>query len=391
MLKIDNVERRRRLALRQHLAPRCRADSVEQLAADLVGIHATDPASVYLGAFARISGFTQADMEKALYEDRTVLKFLGMRRTMFVVPRDLAAVINSAATRAIAVTERKRTIQMLEGAGVAKNVPAWLDEVEAQTVAALDELGSATAAQLTKRVPGLRVQILFGEGKKWAGKVGVSTRMLFLLSAESRIIRGRPKGTWLSSMYEWVPMERWLGEALPDPPLEEAQAELVGRWLRTYGPGTLRDIQWWTGWTVAATKRALAATGATEVSLDQGSGYVLADDIEPSVDPGPWVALLPALDTTTMAWKERPWYLGSLESRLFDRAGNAGPTVWVDGQIAGGWSVRETGEIVYRMLEELGRESADAVEREAARLEAWINKSRFIPRFRTPLELELSK
>ena len=127
------------------------------------------------------------------------------------------------------------------------------------------------------------------------------------------------------------------------------------------------------------------------MSLDQGSGYVLADDIEPSVDPGPWVALLPALDTTTMAWKERPWYLGSLERRLFDTAGNAGPTIWVDGQIAGGWSVRETGEIVHLLLEDVGRESAHAVEREAARLEGWINKSRFIPRFRTPLELELSK
>ena len=186
MDKIDTEERRRRLAVRQHLAPACRVMGVEQLAADLVGIHATDPASVYLGAFSRIADFTQPMMERALYEDRSVLKFLGMRRTMFVVPRDLAAVINSAASRAIAATERKRTIQMLEGAGVAKNVPAWLEEVEAQTVAALDELGGATAAQLTKRVPGLRVQISFGEGKKWAGKVGVSTRVLFMLSAEAR-------------------------------------------------------------------------------------------------------------------------------------------------------------------------------------------------------------
>ena len=69
-------------------------------------------------------------------------------------------------------------------------------------------MGEATAAELTKRVPGLRFQIMFGEGKKWAGKVGVSTRMLFLLATEARIIRGRPNGTWLSSMYSWAPMER---------------------------------------------------------------------------------------------------------------------------------------------------------------------------------------
>lgn len=329
-------------------------------------------------------------MERALYEDRSVLKFLGMRRTMFVVPRDLAAVINSAASRAIAATERQRTIQMLEGAGVAADVEAWLAEVEAETAATLDELGAATAAELTKRVPRLRVQIAFGEGKKWAGKVGVSTRMLFLLSAEARIIRGRPRGTWLSSMYEWVPMERWLGERLADPPLAEAQAELVRRWLGTYGPGTLRDIQWWTGWTLAATKAALAAVGALEVPLDNGTGYVLPADIDETADPGPWVALLPALDTTTMAWKERAWYLGDLERRLFDTAGNAGPTVWVDGRIVGGWSVRPSGEVVYQLLDDVGQESAVAVEKEAARLDAWVNRSRFIPRFRTPLEVELS-
>ena len=391
MVRIDAAERRRRIAVRQHLAPAHRQTSVESLAADLAGIHATDPASVYLGAYARIDGFKNADMERALYEDRSVLKFLGMRRTMFVVPVGLAAVINSAATKSIAVTERKRLIQMLDGAAVAKDVPAWLNEVEAETVAALDKLGSATAAQLTKIVPGLRVQIEFGAGKKWAGKVGVSTRMLFLLSAESRIIRGRPKGTWLSSMYEWAPMERWLGRTLQDPPLEEAQAELVRRWLQTYGPGTLRDVQWWTGWTVASTKRALAANAALEVELDGGTGYVLPTDTEPTPDPGPWVALLPALDTTTMAWKERAWYLGDLEGRLFDTAGNAGPTVWVNGQICGGWSVRETGEVVYLLLRDVGRESADAIKREAARLEAWIDRSRFIPRFRTPLERELSK
>src|SRR3712207_566678 len=89
VVKIDTGERRRRLAVRQHLAPGCRSAPVAELAGDLVGVHATDPASVYLGAWARMREFTRSDMERALYEDRSVLKFLGMRRTMFVVPRDL--------------------------------------------------------------------------------------------------------------------------------------------------------------------------------------------------------------------------------------------------------------------------------------------------------------
>jgi hypothetical protein len=390
MVRIDTAERRRRVGIRHHLAASAKVDNVAQLARDLVGIHATDPTSVYLGALARMTALSREDMAKALYDDRSVLKILGMRRTMFVVPRDLAPIINSAATAAIGVRERKRLLQMLTDAKVATDVAAWLAEVEAATVAALDVLGGATAGELTKRVEGLRVKLAFGAGKKWAGSVGVSTRMLFLLSAEGRVIRGRPKGSWLSSMYEWAPMETWLGGPLQDLPTEEAQAELVRRWLHAFGPGTQRDIQWWTGWTVAETKGALASIGAVEVELEDGIGFVAPDDLDGTPSPEPWVALLPALDTTTMGWTDRSWYLGHHGPRLFDTSGNAGPTIWIDGRIVGGWSVRHTGEIAYELLEDVARSHVHEIERQADRLEQWIGNSRVIPRFRTPLELELT-
>ncbi len=38
-------------------------------------------------------------MATALYDDRTVLKVLGMRRTMFVEPRELVPVVHGAVTR----------------------------------------------------------------------------------------------------------------------------------------------------------------------------------------------------------------------------------------------------------------------------------------------------
>ena len=111
-------------------------------------------------------------------------------------------------------------------------------------------------------------QITFGEGKTWAGQVGVSTRLLFLLASEGRIIRGRPKGTWLSSLYRWAPMDRWVEGGLEPWPAERARVELVRRWLRAFGPGTVRDIQWWTGWTVARAKAALQALDAVVLAGD---------------------------------------------------------------------------------------------------------------------------
>lgn len=391
MNKIDTAERRRRLALRHHLAPVARAKDLVTAAGDMVGIHATDPGSVYLGAFARTRKLSPADMERALYVDRSVLKMLGMRRTMFVVPRDVAAVINSAVTEPIAARERKRLVDWIDEAGVVKgNVEKWLAEVEAETVAALEQLGQATATELTKVVPGLRVQIPFGEGRRWAGTVGMSTRMLFLLSAEGRIIRGRPKGTWISSLYNWAPMDGWLGAPLGRPPKPEAQADLVRRWLATFGPGGLKDIAWWTGWTLGDTRRALAAVDAVEVALDEGTGYALPTDLDRTPEPAPSIALLPTLDSTTMGWQDRGWFLGAHAKRLFDTSGNGGPTIWADGRVVGGWAQRRSGDIAIQMLEDVDRVTRLAIDAEAERIRDWLGETRIIPRFRTPLERELS-
>ena len=243
MIRIDDRQRRARLAVRHHLSPLAVASDPVQVADDLVGIHATDPASVYLGLRARTRGIDHARVAHELYDARSLLRIVGMRRTMFVVPLELAGVMTAGCARAIAVPERKRLHAMLSGAGIASDPGPWLRAVEAETMAALEAAGEATATELTAVVPGLREQIPFGAGKRWQGQVGVSTRVLFLLSMEGRILRARPRGTWLSSQYRWAPVARWLGDEYPDRPTAEARVELVRRWLRTFGPGTITDLR----------------------------------------------------------------------------------------------------------------------------------------------------
>lgn len=380
--------RRVRLARRHFLASRAR-DPVE-LAGGLVGLHATDPVTVYLSARARLESFSVAGLESALYDERRLLRMIGMRRTLFVVPLDLAAVVKAACTDAIAEAQRRRYAKLIEDGGITSNGQDWLEEAAEATLRALEARGQAFASELSAEVPQLREKILFGEGKKWAGTIGMTTWVLFLLAAEGRIVRGRPRGRWTSSQWSWAPAGSWLAEPLPELDPETARAELASRWLAAYGPATVTDVKWWTGWTLGQTRAALAAIDAAEVDLDGAPGVALPDDLESEPEPGPWAALLPALDPTVMGWKEREWYLGEHGPALFDRNGNAGPTVWWNGRIVGGWAGRKDGEVAYRLLEDVGADAVAAIEAEAERLAAWLGETRVTPRFATPLAKQLS-
>src|SRR2546421_2440121 len=327
MKHISDAERRARLVTRHHLAPSAKATDVVALAERLVGMHATDPGTVFLAAAARLKKPTVEAVERALYEDRTLVRTLCMRRTLFVVPVDLVPMVQAAVTDALVPEERKRTVRMIEENGIARDGARWLREVEAETLAAIEARGEATGAELAKAVPRLRKQIPYGEGKTWAGKMGMTTRVLSLLSCEQRVVRGRPQGSWTSTRYRWAPMSAWLPDGFPSLKPDEARAELVRRWLAAFGPGTVADIKWWTGWPLGQTRQALTALDTVEVELDDGgAGIVLAGDDAPVRSPKPAAALLPSLDPTTMGWTERERDLGRHKPAPFERAGNARPT-----------------------------------------------------------------
>jgi DNA glycosylase AlkZ-like len=388
MQAIDVEQRRARLGRRHGLAEPF--DSVEEAADRMAGLHASDPASVYLAAWARVQGFEHADLEDALYERRSLVRMLGMRRTMFVVPVHLAAIMDEACTKALAPPQRRRLISMLEEQGITRDGSRWLRRVERATLAALHERGEATATELTASVPELGKKLAFGEGKTWGAQVGVSTRILFLMATDGRIVRGRPRGSWLSSQYRWAPTDLWLGAPLPKLDHGDATASLLRRWLLAFGPGTLTDIRWWTGWTARQTKAALAALDVAEVDLGGGAtGYVTADDTAEVEPPEPWIAFLPSLDPTVMGWKGRDWYLNGHAEALFDRNGNAGPSIVADGRVIGGWAQAADGTIATKLLERVDRATERRVHHERDRLTEWLGTWRIVPRFRTPIDKEL--
>lgn len=388
MTRIGTAQRRARLGLRHHLATGATAADPVAAARGVVALHSTDPASVFLAVHARTAPVAAEAIERALYEERSLIRMHGMRRTMFVVPADLAPVVQAACTTPLVAPQRRRYAGFLAERGLGDE--EWLAEVEDATARALAARGEATGAELSADEPRLRTQLQLNEGKRYAQTASITTWVLFLLAAQGRIVRGRPRGSWASSQYTWHPAQAWLPDGFAEPPAEAARAELVRRWLAAFGPGTVADLRWWTGFTAAQVRKALAEIEPVEVDLDGGTGLVLPDDLAPVPEPEPWVGLLPALDPTPMGWTDRSWFLGAHAPALFDRSGNIGPTVWYAGRIVGGWARRPDGEVAYRLLEDVGREAATAVDAAAARLGGWIGPVKVTPRFRTPLERELA-
>jgi hypothetical protein len=383
--KIEIEERRARLARRHRLAEDQRADNVLEATRSMICLHGTDPVTVYVSAWARVDGMTVPDLEQALYVDRSLVKHLAMRRTLFVFPRATLSLAQAGVSNRVADGERRRLIRDVETAGLHRDGERWLSEASKQVLSLLSDGREATSSELREAIPLLEGAIAYGEGKSWGGQAPLGPRVLTTLSAAGHIVRASNDGRWTSSRPRWSSMKSWLGEEIAPLPEADGVARLVEQWLRVFGPGTAADIKWWLGSTLGAVRRALASLDAIEVDLDGRTGFLLPDDLEDTDPVEPWAALLPPLDPTTMGWFERDWYLGPYKTLLFDASGNAGPTLWWDGRIVGGWRQSDTGEVVLQMLEDIGSEGLRALEEEAARLTKWFGGTRVLPMFPSPL------
>ena len=369
MRHVPDEERRARLALRHALVPTARVASPEAVTQAMTVLHATEAASVYLSYWARSQSPHKADFNRALYEKRSLVKQLAMRRTLFVFPRDLLPAAWGSASARVAKAEGSRIARDIVQVGIAANGDRWLQRTCAQVRSVLAECPDGLSAlEVRKLMPKLTAKM-----SALASAPGAITQLLTYLGARGDIVRATNRGGWHTAQPRWTSMRHWLG-AVPKPyRAGDGYRELVARWLRTFGPGMESDLVWWLGAPKNAVRAALSELAAVEVSLDGGAhGWLLPDDPGEAVDPGRWVALLPSLDPTVMGWQARDFYLGEHRTQLFDTQGNAGTTVWVDGRVVGYWIQDGAGAVQLRLLETVSAHAHRELVSEAMRLTEWL-------------------
>ena len=387
MRLVSDGERRARVGVRHALARSARVGSPEEAAAAVTVLHATDPPSVHLSCWARIDEVSVADVEAALYDTRRLVRQLSMRETIFVFPRDLLPAALASAAARTGASYRKRLVRDLERwgpVGAGQGV-AFLQAAEDAVLAQLADGTEVSAKQLREQVPEVGGVIEQAPGKTWGGRVQIAPKVLAQLSLDGKVARAHNAGAWHTSRPLWTTMTSWLGDVPAALESREGYAELIDRWLWSYGPGTVEDICWWLGATKTVVRTALDDLDAVEVSLDSGAvGWLRSDDLDPVAPAEPWVALLPLLDPTVMGWKERSFLLGPHGPQLFDSAGNAGTTAWVDGRVVGAWVQDADNVVQLRLLDEVSRTARTALQAEAQRLTEWLAGQRVFTVYPSP-------
>jgi hypothetical protein len=320
-LRLELSQVNRFLLHKQHLSGSARNVSVESIVEHVGGLHGTNAPGPYLSLWSRRKGFAREELQAALYEERCLAKVLCMRNTLFVLPKAMLPVVYQA-------TKRRRDALLdryLRHHGMTRT------EYERRCEVVRRLLGSEakTAAEIRQELADPDMDLVVD-----------------LMPHDWRLVRGRPRGTWRSNLHEYAPFEAWFPEAdLQSLSPEEAQAQLLEYYISRFGPATKQDFAWWAGLTKAEVRQALANAEDDLVEaeiVDLGDGYLLAgqdmDALQGNHEEGPSLFLLPSLDPYIMGYKDRTRCLDSGQSnKVFDRAGNALPTVWQDGRVIGVW------------------------------------------------------
>jgi len=310
---------------RQHLAERAPLENMIQVASDVCGLQAQVLSAAQIGLWTRVTNITLADVNKAIVEDRTLVKTWSVRNTLHLVAAvDLPLFV-------YALKEIKT-----------KNMESWLtangltvDEIQSLMAAIVEALSDGP---LTRKQVSARIAPKFGPHVKawlesgWGGVFHwpVAQGLICFAPSQGKDIL-------------FVRVDQWLPE-LKEVAMEEAQNALLRRYLRVYGPATPQDFSKWIGQSSTKMRAVWTRLEPELIPVEVEGferGYILREDItaaqaEPL--PSPHVCMLPTFDTYLQAHREREHVDTAYHEHIYRIAGWVSSTLLIDGRVAGVWS-----------------------------------------------------
>jgi hypothetical protein len=163
---------------------------------------------------------------------------------------------------------------------------------------------------------------------------GRGSHLLRRLAGEALIVFGAPRGT--AQTFALLDDRAPAPDAAPRD-RDEALALLAERYVAGHGPTTVADLAWWSGLTLADTRRAVQLAGE-RVEQDP-RGFLVPPGPDPALAAQADVHLLPPFDELLLGYRDRS---ASLAERDLARVvpysnGLFAPTVVLDGVVVGIW------------------------------------------------------
>ena len=348
---------------KQHLTPDSAGDDIVQAVRDVGGLHAMSSTTPYLSLHARCSKFKKEDLDRELYERRSLGRIRCVRKTIYIHTKDMIPTVWQATTSKVT----KASKRYMESRGVTDET---YREVSKEILTMLSDQ-EMTASEIKEAV---------------STKVDISS-ILYYLCDQGLLMRGKPAGGWKDRNYKYCLFSEYFPDVdLEKPSESEAIASLVGQYYTSFGPATENDVVWWTGLGKVEVRYALKnlqdkllevpIRGSERSLLMLKSDEALIKDMQ--TPDKPIVNLLPTLDPYLMGYKERGRYLAEEDSDLvFDRSGNATSVILADGKVVGVWDC-EGGEesfIKLHIFGEIRKEVQEDIYDRAIRLGGFITGS----------------
>jgi len=332
---------------RHHLATPAPKASLARVAGDMCGAQAQIMSAAALSLRARVRGLRPEDVERALWRDKTLAKVWCMRGTVHIVPSDALAVFVRGSTGRV-----NRDTAWLEGHGYsAKMIDRALDalrpaldrprtrkelaDVIAKTLGVSAHRKSGRGWGAPRNAPGITIE----------GKSLPLGYLVFLACYRGLACAGPTEGNEATFVRPDVWLPKWR-----DLPVEEAETELLRRYLHAYSPATVRDFFAWVRMTLRGA-RAIWARMAGElapVRIEGEVAWILREDLaalQHAKLERPVVRLLPYFDSFLMGHDERGHLVDpALHKHVYRPAGWVSSVVLLDGRVAGVWTQERKGQ-----------------------------------------------
>jgi Winged helix DNA-binding domain len=339
------------------------------IAGVLCGAHAQVFSAAELSIGRRIAGATRADVRRALWQDRTLVKTFGPRGTVHLLATaDLPMWTGALSALPSSVPAHPEPVRFT--AEQAEQVIAAIGDALAATELTVDELTGAIVERTGPWAGEETMEAFGGRWPRWRQLTSTAAHRGMLCFGPNR----GPKVTYTNP-------HRWLPGFRPDDG-QAALRALLRRYLYAYGPATPQHFARWLSIPPrrAAELFEVLAGDLEEVELDGAPAWTLAGDTATPSQPPPGIRLLPYFDAFVVASQPRErLYPGPAATRGLTPAGQAGnyPVLLVDGVVGGVWHQRRSGRRLAVTVEPLGaltatqrRQLQDEVELVGAVMEA---------------------